>query len=282
MRRLVLLIVALATFMPTLAQAYDVLVLQSTHNPACDEVLKGFNATGKYSQRLIVISDYAEVDVTRLDREDQPKLVLTRGDAALAAARQLRQTPVLALMSMDSNHLAPNVSIISMLADPDRYCRLLKKLKVRRAGIIFDPAKTGWYLKRARIAAEKTGLELVERKISASRDTLHQLSSLSGKVDALWILPDVTAITQETIEGFFLFGLEQAIPVVSFADKHLGLGAAAVIKTDLTELGYQAGDMAAALLKRGIAPETALVFPRGTTYKTNPTVLEKLGHTNLE
>jgi putative ABC transport system substrate-binding protein len=280
-RRLVLLMLALATLLPSLAEAYDILVLQSRHGDGFETVLHGFGAISKASQRIIVLSDYAEVDVGRIVREDHPLLILAIGDSAVKSARVVRTTPIIAVMSLE-NGSQPNLSSIPMFAAPDRCCHLLKKLKVRRAGVIFDSAKTGWYLKLARQAAEKAGIKLVERKVTLSRDTIPQLMSLAGKVDALWILPDVTAVTQETIEAFFRFGQEQAIPVVSFSGKHLGLGGAAVIEIDLTEVGLQAGDMAKALLKRDITPDTALVFPRGTTIRTNPVVLERLGRTSLE
>jgi putative ABC transport system substrate-binding protein len=278
-RCLVLMILALATLLPSLAEAYDVLVLQGRHGAGFENVLNGFRTICSASQRTIVLSDYADVDVARIVREDHPLLILAIGDSAVRSTRAVRTTPIIAVMALD-NSSQPNLNSITMFAAPDRCCRLFKKLKVRRAGVIFDPAKTGWYLKLARLAAEKDGIKLVERKVSTSRETITQLLSLAGKVDALWILPDVTTVTQETIEGFFRFGLEQAIPVVSFTDRHLGLGAAAVIEIDLTEVGLQAGEMAEALLKRGTAPDTTLVFPRGTSLRTNPAVLEKLGRTN--
>jgi putative ABC transport system substrate-binding protein len=61
MRRLVLLIVALATLLPTLAQAYDVLILQSRRDPAYEEVLSGFRSGGSISQRVVVLADYQHV-----------------------------------------------------------------------------------------------------------------------------------------------------------------------------------------------------------------------------
>jgi len=278
-RCLVLLILALATVLPSRAQAYEVLVLQSHHAAGFDTVLNGFRTRCNASQRTIVLSDYTEVDVGRIVREDNPLLILAIGDNAVKSVRAVRSTPIIAAMSFD-NGSKPNLSFIPMLAAPGRCCHLLRKLKARRVGVIYDPAKTGWYLKFARQAAEKAGIKLIERKVSTSREAIPQLLSLAGNVDALWMFPDVTAVTQETIEAFFRFGLKQGIPVVSFNDRHLGLGAAAVIDIDLAELGLQAGDMAEAFLKRGSAPDAAIVFPRTTTYKTNPSVLDHLGHAN--
>jgi putative tryptophan/tyrosine transport system substrate-binding protein len=280
MRRVILLILACATLFPSLAQAYDVLVLQSRRDPAYEEVLKGFRAENKASLRVVVLSDYAETDVVRIVREDHPRLILAVGDAALSAARKVQHTPVIALMALGIHTFRgspTNLTGIGMFAAPDHYIAIFQAMKSRRVGVIHNPAKTGWYLRQARLAAEKAGIELVVREVSVPRDTLAQLSSLSSKVDTLWMLPDTTAVTRETTETYFRFGQDQAIPVVSFAGSYLGLGAAAVVEIDRTELGRQAGDMAAALLNDGRGANHQVGVPQRVSIRTNPGVVKRLG-----
>lgn len=277
MRRLLLLILALATLFPSLAQAYDVLVLLSQRNPAYDEVLKGFRFEQKTSLRLLVLADYAEIDIVRIVREDRPRLVLAVGDAALKATRKVQNTPVVALMALGIHNrksAQPNLTGIGMYAPPERYIGMFKALKTRRVGIIYNPAKSGWYMRQARQAAEEAGIELVTREVSAPRETIGKLTALAGKVDAVWMLPDSTAVTQETTEAYFHFGQQQGIPVVSFAAAYLGLGAAAVLEIDRVALGRQADAMVAALLKGDSIP---LAFPNGVTVKTNASILKRLG-----
>lgn len=280
MRRLFLIILALATLLPSLAQAYDVLVLLSSRNPAYDEVLKGFRFEQKSSLRMLVLSDYAEVDVVRIVREDRPRLILAVGDAALTTARKVQQTPVVAVMSLGIHNRKDsqsNLTGIGMFAPPERYIALFKSLKTRRVGVIYNQARSGWYLQLARQAADEAGIELVTREISASRDTIESLSKLAGKIDVLWMLPDSTAVTRETTEAYFSFGQQQAVPVVSFAANYLGLGAAAVLEIDRVAVGRQADAMAANVLRDNRRDSTPLKFPNGITLKTNPGVLRRLG-----
>lgn len=280
MRRLVLCILALALLLPSLAQAYDLLVLQSKRNPAYDEVLKGFSGSRNVSKRVIVLSDYAEVDLVRIAREDRPTLILAMGDAALAAARKVRTIPVIALMSLDLRRLQaaqPNLTGIDMFVAPESYCNLLRQMKARRVGVLYNPARNGWYLRQARQAAEKAGITLVAREVSEPRETLAKLASLAGKVDALWMLPDITAVTRETAEAYFHFSQQQAVPVVSFAANYLGLGAAAVFEIDRAALGRQANEMVTSLLAGGDIDNTPLSFPRGVVLKTNDGILRRLG-----
>ena len=275
MRHLLIVIIALAALFPSLAQAYEVLVLQSSHNAGYEQVLKGFRSGCSATERVVVLSDYAEVDVIRIVREDRPLLILAIGDTALKAARRIRQTPVVAVMSLGINAKA-NLTGITMFASPEKYCNLFKQLKVHNVGIIHNPDKTGWYLDTAQKAAEKVGIKLIVRKVATPRETLAQLDSLAGKVDALWMLPDTTAVTRETVEAYFRFGQQQAVPVVSFAASYLGMGAAAAVEIDTNEMGRQAGDMANALLRGSRIDTIPLVAPRGTKYRINQSVLGKL------
>jgi putative tryptophan/tyrosine transport system substrate-binding protein len=280
MRRFILLILALATPLPSLAQAFDVLVIQSRRDVGYEEVLKGFRAERTASQRVIVLSDYAEVDIVRIVREDHPKLILAVGDAALTAACKVQQTPVVAVMSLGIHSLKPshpNLTGIGMFAPPEHYIGMFQAMKTRHVGVIYNPSRSGWYLRLARQVAEEAGIELVTREISAPRETIERLATLAGKVDALWMLPDSTAVTRETTEAYFRFGQQQAVPVVSFAANYLGLGAAAALEIDRIAIGRQAGAMVAALLRGNRIDSVPLGFPNGITVKTNPSVLRRLG-----
>lgn len=279
MRCLFLIILALAILLPSLAQAYDVLILQSRRDPAYEDVLKGLRAEHIASQRTIVLSDYAEVDVVRIVREDRPRVILAVGDAALTAARKVQHTPVVAVMSLGIHNRKAsqnNLTGIGLFASPDRYMNMFRTMKTRRVGVVFNQAKSGWYLRLARLAAEEAGIELVTREIFSPRETIGQLTSLNGKVDALWMLPDVAAVTRETAEAYFHFGQDQAVPVVSFATNYLGLGAAAVLEMDRIAIGRQADAIVTELLRGGSTDSIPLVFPRGMAIKTNAAVMKRL------
>ena len=279
MRRLLLIILALASLLPSLAHAYDILILQSRRDPAYKDVLKGLNTAHNASQRVLVLSDYAEVDVVRIVREDRPRVILAVGDAALTAARKVQQTPVVAVMSLSIHNRKTaqnNLTGIGMFAPPERYMSMFQNMKTRRVGVLYNPAKCGWYLRLARLAAEEAGIELVTREVFAPREIIGQLATLNGKVDALWMIPDVTAVTRETAEAYFHFGQQQAVPVVSFATNYLGLGAAAVLEMDRIAIGRQADAIIAELLRGGSTDSIPLGFPRGIAIKTNATVLKRL------
>jgi putative ABC transport system substrate-binding protein len=149
-------------------------------------------------------------------------------------------------------------------------------MKTGRVGVIYNPAKSGWYMKLAHQAAEAVGIELVTRAVSESRATIELLSALANKVDALWMLPDSTAVTRETLEAYFRFGQQHAVPVVSFTASYLGLGAAAVLEINRIDMGHQAGTMVAARLGGDEIENIPLEFPKSVVLKTNRPVLKHL------
>ena len=167
-----------------------------------------------------------------------------------------------------------------MFVAPERYISIFRKMKTKRCGVIYNPAKSGWYLKQARHAAAEAGIELVAREVSDPRQTMAQLATLSGTVDALWMLPDSTAVTRETTEAYFRFGQQEAIPVVSFAAGYLKLGAAAVLEIDRSALGRQAGAMVSALLDGSDPDSRPLELPKSAVTKTNSSVFKQVEFTS--
>ncbi|MDD5284484.1 MAG: ABC transporter substrate binding protein [Desulfuromonadaceae bacterium] len=276
---LIYIILAMATLLPTIAQAYDVLVLQSRRDTGYEEALKGFRAGNSASYRLMVLSDYSYLDVSRIVREDRPRLILALGDAALKEACKVQHIPVVALMALgihDKKSSRSNLTGIGMFVSPERYISIFKSMKARRVGLIYDPAKSGWYLRLAQNAAQAAGITLVTREVSRSSETLAQISSLADKVDALWMIPDTTAITRETTEAYFRFGQDLGVPVVSFAATYLELGAAAVLEIDRIGLGRQANALISAIFEDDPIGSRPLAFPKNIMPKGNPVVLKRL------
>jgi ABC-type uncharacterized transport system substrate-binding protein len=212
-------------------------------------------------------------------KEEQPRLVLAVGDAALAASRKVGKVPVLGLLALSlglAKGPSGSVSGVGVLPAPERYLDLCRTLGVRRVGVIHDPARTGHYLKRARLAAKQSGIELVVREVRAARETPARLEELKGAVDALWMLPDATAVTPETLESWFLFSLQQKVPVVTFSEQYLPRGAAVSLDVDRADLGRQAAELAHSLLK-GAAGRSAAADARKVTVHTNVSVARNLG-----
>ena len=276
--RALFLCIALFILTALPALATDVLILQSSQSPAYMEALRGFRSAFAGSSNTIVIADYAEVDAVRLVKEERPRLVLAVGDTALAACRKVRQVPVVSLMSLSltlSKSTSPNIGGVGVVASPERYLNLFKALGAGRVGVLYDPDKSTGYLKRAQQAARRLGIDLVTREVGSPHETIGRLEQLKGSVDALWMLPDTTAVTVETLDAYFRFSLEQHLPLITFAARYLVKGALAAIEADRLDLGSVAVEQVSRLLGRDREPMVA--DPRKLRLSTNASVARKLG-----
>ena len=264
------------------AFAAEVVVVQGERMAPFEAAFRGFEATaGVRSVERFTLSDMRGADVARAVREARPRLVLAVGRDALVKVRDIREIPVVYVMvaTPESTGAAGrNVTGVEMTVPAERYLSLLASgFKAKRVGIIFNPAKTGAQVQEARQAAERLGITLVTRKADDPREAVRELSSLKGKVDALWLLPDPSVVTRDTMEAFVLFSQQNRVPVVSFAAKYLQMGAAAAFEVDPVDMGRQAGRMARRILD-GTPPESVRPEqPARTQLKVNHAVARNLG-----
>lgn len=260
----------------SLAQGAELLILQSGRNQIYADALRGFRSACRYSEETVVLSDYAEVDVQRLVKEERPRAVVAVGDHALAAARRVREVPVVALLSLNlSRHSPDNVGGVAMTFAPREYLKLFRELGVKRVGVFYDPKKSGQYLKKAQQEARQEGVSLLAEPLHNPRDLQGKLERMKGEIDALWMLPDATVVTTVNMEALLLFSMTESVPAVTFASHYLKSGAAAALDIDPVDIGAQAGELACSLL-RGGGHRVPVLEPRKTQLRSNESVLRKL------
>ena len=277
MQLLRILLVSALILAPLQALAYDILVLQSLREKGYEEAVQGVKRECQATMRTLVLSDYAETDITRIIREEHPLLIVAVGDRALAVAEKQRVTPVLYMMAL---HAKPPprgaVTGVGMLFDPGRYLAVLDSIGSKRVGVIGDPSKSGAYLKKAQAQAKRNGIDLVIREVHSPKETPAALDSLRGRVDAVWMLPDITAVSPETTEAYFLFSQGERVPLVSFAEVFLSMGAAVALGIDRYDIGRQLGTMAQGVLAGTPAEDMPVQSPRRVVLKVNDGVLRRL------
>ena len=280
MKFLGLLITTLWLLIPATSWCYDLLIVQSQRSPAYDDVLRGLHSEARFSERVIVLTDYNEIDLVRIAREDHPTAIVTLGDKALAAARKVRQTPIIALMALTyragmGGH--PAMTGVEVQPGPERYLPLFVSLKARKVGVISAADRSTAYIKHARKLAVEFGIDLVVREVKSSRDVAAQLDSLAGQIDALWMLPDNITASGKAADAHFHFSAGHKIPVIVFSSAYLASGAALALDIDRFDIGKQGGEMAAALITGNGISEIAPQTPHKTSIKSNPHVLRRLG-----
>ncbi|MEI6825904.1 MAG: ABC transporter substrate binding protein [Desulfuromonadales bacterium] len=278
MQILLSIITCLILVMPCIAEAYDVLVVQDQRSPTYDTILQGFRSVRTFKERVIVMQDYTENDLTRITREEHPALVLAVGGKALFEALKLRQTPVVSVFSyaIQQTDLPTNLVQIKMLVSAERFATLFRALGAKRVGAVLTPMSAG-FAAEATESFRKAGIRLVVREAMKPGNVPKQLEMLKSSVDALWLLPDPAIVTSESVDAFALFSLQHRLPWVSFSDAHLKKGAIAAFGLDIFDLGRQAAETASSIMAGAKPVELKDPHPRKTRLRFNRLVLEQLG-----
>ncbi len=262
------------------ASAMELLIVQSQRRPVYDQAVRLIQNSCAASSETQVMSEYAEFDLGRIVREEQPRIVIAIGQQAFMEARKLRRTPVVysLALNVDEDSLADNINGVSMHVSPDKYLKLFKNLHLHRVGILYNPKISGGWLKRARQAAADAGVELVPLVVNSPREVPAALTRLEKlSVDALWMIPDSAAVAPESLDAYFHFAQQESLPVVSFARGYLLKGAVAVLEGSRTAMAEQGCSMIRKILGGTPAAALATVDIYEADLFTNVNVANRLG-----
>ncbi len=105
---------------------------------------------------------------------------------------------------------------------------------------------------------------------------------MKGEINAYWMLPDLTVVTPETVELLFLFSIENRIPVITFSNKYLEMGALMSFDIDTRDIGKQAGETANNILSGMDVKNMKMTDARKINININRKTAKKLGITMNE
>jgi len=130
-------------------------------------------------------------------------------------------------------------------------CRMYQDLVpyAKRWGTIFNPGDVNvtFHIEEMRAAVEKMGGKLIEAHISSSAEVMQAAQSLVGRVDAIHITSDNTAVS--AFESITKVCNENDIPLFAGDRDSTARGAVAAYGLDYFMIGYSAGKKAASILK---------------------------------
>lgn len=223
--------------------------------------------------------DQAQVTLNNI-RSTKPAAVFIVGAEAFTLASGITDIPVIYSMVMNPGYSPEDnrIGVVMEISPEKQLAELLNVLPAtKRVGVVYDPRKTAHLVKNAIKAANTMGVKLIPKEVYSPKKTLAAISSIKNEIDAIWLLPDQTVLTQETVEFMLFFSLENNIPIFTFSEKHVRLGALMSLSPDPSEVGEKAG----ALARRILAGEKIINIKPGTVDKTrlslNTSVANKLG-----
>ncbi|NOY46318.1 MAG: hypothetical protein GXP50_12840 [Deltaproteobacteria bacterium] len=275
------------------AAAEEVLILHDPALPPARQVVDAFKdaletAFSRRGPRRLVPVTFREVacgrDTPVGARGSGPDLILAVGTRALevAGGGPDPEIPVVYALvhrppawTRDQAH----VTGVGMEVPAEKWIRMIRQAlpEVDRLGVFFDPANTARFVEDAKRAANRQGMELTAVEVRFPKEVPARLEELPPDIQGLWMIPDPTVITRETVESFLLYSLRHRVPVVTFSEGYLSLGATVAVTLDFPSIGRQAASLAWRILngepREALPPEA----PNGVILRVNPRVARKLG-----
>jgi len=131
---------------------------------------------------------------------------------------------------------------------------------IKKIGLIFDPGHNQWFYDQALLAATNIGLEIIALSVNSKNQIAGVLKDNMGAMDAVWMIPDPTVISEKIIHYVIKQGLYNKRGVIGYNSFFTRSGAFFSFEFDYRALGRQAGQEMNIYLETGECRQAPPVF----------------------
>ncbi len=184
----------------------------------------------------------------------KPDLILTVGVlAAILVKEQFNDIPIIFCMVINYerfNLQGDNITGISSEAPVEEQFAIFQKLlgNHKNIGVVYDPTKTGNIISKAMNVSKRLGFDLVGTEVTSEREVASAIKGIIEKINALWIIPDSTVITKDSLDVILKLTQKYHLPTFCTSSAVVKAGALISISPDYTYTGIQAAQIAQILI----------------------------------
>ena len=279
-------------------EAYKIGVSQFVEHPSLDEATKGFkqaledkglkveyddqNAQGDQNNTGPISKNFVSHGVDLIFANATP--------SAQAAVNATKDIPVIftsvtdpvsakLVASMDTPEgNATGTSDANPEAIPSTVAFIADELKGKKIGTIYNAGEQNSVVQveQMKKEAKAAGVEVVEATVSTSAEVKQAAESLLGKADVFYIITDNTVVS--ALESVVQVAYDKDIPLFVGELDSVERGGFAAYGFNYYDIGYSAGEMAAAILEDGKEPGTiAVEYPKELKLVINQKAAEEMG-----
>lgn len=239
------------------AAGMEIAILRSSDLKAYNDAIEGFKATAPAGATYIEYDLRGDLErgkqLVGKIRASDSALVVAVGLKAALAAKSIADIPILYMMILDplKHHLtAANMTGVLLDIPMDRQLKVVRSFlpTLRRIGALYDPDKTAIKLKEAESRASTHEFQLHGFPVENEKEIPQQLRALLSESEALWLIPDSTVLTDESVRFILESALAKHVPVIGFSSEFVRLGALLSMSIDYSEVGREAGLLAKRIL----------------------------------
>jgi len=254
---------ALALFLCDLATPVDavsteIAILKSSDLIAYNDAIKGFKATAPGTVTYVEFDLRGDLEqgkqLARKIRTADFSLVVAVGlKAGVAAKLEIVDIPILYMMIPDPmKHRLTTDNMTGMLLDipPDRQFTIMRTLlpTLQRIGVLYDPSKSLARFQDAVPQAANHNFQLQGFAVRSEKEIPQQLRALLSDSDVLWLIPDSTVLTDESLRFILESALSKQIPVIGFSSELTRIGALLSVSISYVQVGRETGLLAKRIL----------------------------------
>jgi putative tryptophan/tyrosine transport system substrate-binding protein len=266
----------------------EIVILKSSDIAAYNQAIAGFKAALPGTVTLIEYDLQGDLEkgrkLARKIRASDPALVLAVGlKAAKAAQLEIVDIPILYSMVLDPAKYGlstPNMTGVLLEVPLDRQLAAIKTLlpHVKHIGTLYDPAKTASAIDEAnRLLRHSNNADLNATPVSSEKEVPAALGKLLATVGALWLIPDSTVLTDESLRFILNSALEAHVPVIGFSREFAKTGALLCLSVNYQDIGRQAGQLARRILDGRVTLPLRPIHPDRVEMTLNMKTAKYLG-----
>lgn len=227
-------------------------------------------------------ADYAPGDSVEdaVNGKNKPDLIVTIGSKATETAlASVHDIPILYFMVINPPANKKNSTGVLLTIPPAANFKILKKLlpQSHRIGIIYNPRKSANIVKEAQEQAQEDGLSIVTKEVHSLADVYGAVRSLTGSIDALYMIPDPTVYTKDSTEDILLYTLQRKVPVIGISPAYVTGGALFSLSCRYEDIGRQAGTIAVKIVRGETPAGISVVSPETNDLSINLVTAERMG-----
>ncbi len=218
--------------------------------------------------------------ITSLVQAQAPVMALAVGSEAAKLVKSLQGIPgVYTIVTNNAEFDAANLTGISIDVPPQLRLELVKSVlpDVKRIGVLYSQA-TAQNFDEIAAAGKSAGLAIVGRSVATEGDFLPAVQALmGGQADCILMIIDTKVYFGQSVKTMLLESLKNKVPVVGLSMMFTKAGAAMSVDCDYHDLGRQAGEIAARILKGEKPSAIRSQRPRKAQYSLNMQMITQLG-----
>lgn len=268
-----------------------VIIIRSQQITAYNEAIKGFEegCKGKNISIKAIYDLHGDTEEGKRiiqnikDSRLKPRVILAIGVlAATLVKEQFPDIPIVFCMVINHDRFnlqGANITGISSEASIEDQFTIFKEIlgKNKNVGVIYDPSKTGKIISEATIVAKKIEFNLIKTEVSYEKEVASALKNIINKIDALWMIPDGTVITKDSLDIIFRMTLKKHLPTFCTSSAIVKAGALISISPDYVYTGLQAAQLAKTLLHDAATGSLGIKQPEKLKLTLNTQTAEIIG-----